>query len=94
VFAVIFPLSSSGRLDYEDQESRRNGIQWTLLDELDNLDFADDLALLSHSCKQMQNKTTTVYIGNNIGQGRAQGKQQENRANEDQHHFQYPHISG
>nr|KAG5702936.1 hypothetical protein BaRGS_034709 [Batillaria attramentaria] len=28
---------------------RKNGIQWTLWTQLDDLDFADDLALLSHS---------------------------------------------
>ena len=39
---------------------RRNGIQWTLLSQLDDLDFADDLALLSHSRNQMQDKTTLL----------------------------------
>nr|KAG5694373.1 hypothetical protein BaRGS_002227 [Batillaria attramentaria] len=37
---------------------RKNGIQWTSWTELDDLDFADDLALLSHSHSQMQDKTT------------------------------------
>ena len=50
---------------------RRNGIQWTLTTQLDNLDFADDLALLSHSRQQMQEKTTILadtssQIGLNI----------------------------
>ena len=39
---------------------RRNGIQWTLWSQLDDLDFADDLALLSHSKQQMQEKTNVV----------------------------------
>jgi len=39
---------------------RRNGIQWTLWEQLDDLDFADDLALLSHTKQQMQDKTTTL----------------------------------
>ena len=39
---------------------KRNGIQWTLLKQLDDLDFADDLALLSHSHQQMQEKTNLV----------------------------------
>ena len=39
---------------------RNNGIQWTLLTQLDDLDFADDLALLSHNHNQMQNKTTLL----------------------------------
>ena len=37
---------------------RRNGIQWTLWSQLDDLDFADDLALLSHTYQQMQEKTS------------------------------------
>jgi hypothetical protein len=39
-------------------EGRRNGIQWSLMDQLDDLDFADDLALLSHTQAQMQDKTS------------------------------------
>ena len=31
--------------------NRNNGIQWTLLTQLDDLEFADDLALLSHNKK-------------------------------------------
>ena len=39
---------------------RTNGIQWTLWTQLDDLDFADDLALLSHNHSQMQDKTTLL----------------------------------
>ena len=39
---------------------RRNEIQWTPLTQLDDLDFADDLALLSHTQQQMQEKTSTA----------------------------------
>jgi len=39
---------------------RTNGIQWTLWTQLDDLDFADDLALLSLSHSQMQDKTTRL----------------------------------
>ncbi|XP_076452167.1 uncharacterized protein LOC143287768 [Babylonia areolata] len=54
---------------------RRNGIQWTPLDQLDDLDFADDLALLSHSHQQMQDKTTELaatssQVGLNIHKGK------------------------
>ena len=38
----------------------RNGIQWTPWLQLDDLDFADDLALLSHTHRQMQEKTNSV----------------------------------
>ncbi|GFR98641.1 hypothetical protein ElyMa_002773700 [Elysia marginata] len=35
-------------------QGRNNGIQWTLTTQLDDLDFADDIALLSHNNRQMQ----------------------------------------
>ena len=41
---------------------RNNGIQWALWTQLDDLDFADDLALLSHNHSQMQDKTTLLEI--------------------------------
>ena len=44
----------------ETTKGRRNGIQWTLLEQLEDLDFADDLAVLSHSQDQMQKKTTIL----------------------------------
>ncbi|VDO84347.1 unnamed protein product [Schistosoma margrebowiei] len=46
----------------------KHGIQWTSRMQLDDLDFADDLALLSQTQQQMQEKTTSVAaaIGLNI----------------------------
>ena len=41
-----------------ETKGKRNGIQWTILTQLDELDFADDLALMSHSHRQMQDRTT------------------------------------
>ncbi|VDP22550.1 unnamed protein product [Schistosoma margrebowiei] len=38
----------------------KQGIQWTTQNQLDDLDFADDLALLSHTHEQMQTKTVSV----------------------------------
>ena len=35
-------------------------IQWTLSKQLDDIDFADDVALLSHCHANMQNKATSV----------------------------------
>ena len=57
------------------KEGKRNGIQWTLWSQLDDLDFADDLALLSHSHAHMQNKTTcleatSAKIGLHISNGK------------------------
>ena len=37
-------------------EQGKNGIQWTLWTQLEDLDFADDIALLSHTQQQMQAK--------------------------------------
>ncbi|VDO67575.1 unnamed protein product [Schistosoma curassoni] len=38
----------------------KHGIQWTAQNQLDDLDFADDLTLLSHTHEQMQIKTASV----------------------------------
>ena len=39
-----------------DYENKGKGIQWTFSDQLDILDFTYDIALLSHSYKEMQVK--------------------------------------
>ncbi|VDO61394.1 unnamed protein product [Schistosoma margrebowiei] len=54
----------------------KHGIQWTSRMQLDDLDFADDLALLSQTQQQMQEKTTSVAaasaaIGLNIHKGKS-----------------------
>ena len=41
-----------------ETKGKRNGIPLKMLTPLDDLDFADDLALMSHSYRQMQDKTT------------------------------------
>ncbi|VDP07162.1 unnamed protein product [Schistosoma margrebowiei] len=38
----------------------KHGIQWTAQNQLDDSDFADDLALLSHTHEQMKVKTASV----------------------------------
>ncbi|KAF0023158.1 hypothetical protein F2P81_023788 [Scophthalmus maximus] len=40
--------------------NNKNGNQWSLTEHLHNLDFADDIALLSHTHQQMQDKTTRL----------------------------------
>ena len=40
------------------------GIQWTFMQKLEELDFADDVSLLSHTVGHMQAKTTKLC---NIG---------------------------
>ncbi|VDP39974.1 unnamed protein product [Schistosoma margrebowiei] len=53
----------------------KRGIQWTAQNQLDDLDFADDLALLSNTHEQMQMKTTSLAaasapVGLNINMGK------------------------
>ncbi|VDP42638.1 unnamed protein product [Schistosoma curassoni] len=38
----------------------KHGIQWRARMQLDDMDFVDDLALLSQTQQQMQEKTTSV----------------------------------
>jgi hypothetical protein len=56
--SVTILIPARHRLDHEKDYTkyRRNGIQWTPWSQLEDLDFADDLALLSHSHQQMQEK--------------------------------------
>ncbi|VDP66810.1 unnamed protein product, partial [Schistosoma mattheei] len=54
----------------------KRGIHWTSRMQLDDLDFVDDLALLSQSQQQMQEKTTSVAaasaaVGFNIHKGKS-----------------------
>ena len=37
-------------------------LEWTLWSQLDDLDFADDLALLPHSHEQMEEKTDLLNL--------------------------------
>ena len=49
-------------------EGARNGIPWTLWNQLEDQDFADDLALLAHSHQQIQDKTSKLKsISNQVG---------------------------
>ena len=42
-------------------EGCQQGIQWTLSRQLKDVDFADDVALLSHCHDNMQDKETSLY---------------------------------
>ena len=64
---VMFLLTMDGVVKTSTAQGR-NGIQWTLWKQLDDLDYADDLALLSHMRHQMQEKTSTV-AGSSAGWG-------------------------
>ena len=67
-------------------EGGRTGIQWTLWSQLDDLDFADDLALLSHSHAQMQDKTTclesaSAKIGLHMNNGKTKIMEMQHTSN-------------
>ena len=47
----------------ETVKQGQNGIQWTFTEQLDDLDFAYDTCLLSHSHKQMQKKSSKLTQG-------------------------------
>ena len=65
--AVLFNLAIDWVMRKTTEDSPR-GIRWSLFSTLDDLDFADDLALLSHTHQHMQEKTTRLQThGQQIG---------------------------
>ena len=57
---LLYPLIFLIAIDWtmkRSTEHHRTGIQWNLFSQLEDLDFADDLALLSETHKHMQQKT-------------------------------------
>ena len=61
---------------HETTVNKRNGIQWLISSQSDGLDFANDLALLSHTYNQMLEKTsvldtTAQQLGLNIHRRKA-----------------------
>ena len=44
----------------ETTDNQQTGIQWSLQKQLDDLDFADETALLSSNNQQIQDKTTSM----------------------------------
>ncbi|VDP81603.1 unnamed protein product, partial [Schistosoma mattheei] len=69
ISAVVFTLKTS-------TSEGKHGIQWTSRMHLDDLDFADGLALLSHTQQQIHKETTSVAaasaaVGLNIHEGKS-----------------------
>ena len=62
--SITVHVPGGHRLDNtnDHNKNRRNGIQWTLWSQLEDLDVADDQALLSHSHEQMQEKTYLLNV--------------------------------
>ncbi|VDO76658.1 unnamed protein product [Schistosoma curassoni] len=60
----------------------KNGIQWTSMTQLDDIDFTGDLALLSQTQQQMQEKTTSVAAASAaVGLNKHKGKSKIIRCN-------------
>ena len=60
---LLSPLLFLVVLDWVTKTAYANsgkGIQWTLMRKLEDLDFADDLALLSHRLQDMQEKVNSL----------------------------------
>ncbi|VDP19861.1 unnamed protein product [Schistosoma margrebowiei] len=62
----------------------KHGIQWTARNQLDDLDFADDLALLSHTHEQKHIKTANVatdsaFVGLNMHKGKPRSSNTKRR---------------
>ncbi|KAK2172817.1 hypothetical protein NP493_926g02047 [Ridgeia piscesae] len=74
---------------------RRNGIQWTPWSQLEDLDFADDLALLSHSHQQMQEKIELLNtVSTQLGHQQKQDKDYESQHKEQQPHYNERRATG
>jgi len=52
----------------ETTPGSRNGIQWSLVDQLEHQDLADNFALLAHTHTRLQAKTTELEaVSSNLG---------------------------
>ena len=75
LIAFLFTLAVDWILQ-ESTKGKKCEVQWTPWLQLEDLDFADDLALMSHTKHQMQSKTDTLdeiskSIGLNIHAGKS-----------------------
>ena len=60
---LLSPIIFSLIIDWVMKETTKipRGIQWGLTNKLEDLDFADDISLLSHTWRNMQEKTTDLH---------------------------------
>jgi len=61
---LLSPLLFLVALDWVTMTAfdRKTGIQWTVTTSLEDLDFADDLALLSHRIQDIRDKTQVLEV--------------------------------
>ena len=58
---LLFNITTDWVMRQTTQEKNR-GIRWNLFTNLDGLDFADALALLSHTHSHIQEKTNRLHV--------------------------------
>ena len=82
------PIPTGHRLGVEDIQ-RRYGVQWTHWTQLDDLNCADDLALLRHNdrCKRRPERLRIIQPL------LSEGPQGSKQASQEQHRSQYNHRS-
>ena len=68
-------------------ENRENGIQRTPWSQLEDMDFTDNLALLSHSHQQIQENRPSKH---SVNTDRTQHQQKQNKDHETQHEEHQP----
>ena len=61
MFALLFNLTIDWVM-WQTTSGQPLGIRWSLCSALEDLDFADDLALVSHTDQHNQEKTTCLSI--------------------------------
>ena len=65
--AILFNLTIDWLMRQTTKDAKR-GIRWGLFSTLEDLDFADDLALLSHTHQHIQDKTNRIQaLGQQVG---------------------------
>ena len=74
--ALLFNIIIDWVMHHTTKEKGR-GIRWTIFSTLEDLDFADDLALVSHTHQHMQEKTSHLgcfaqQVGLKINQRRSE----------------------
>ena len=60
---IISPILFNITLDYimrQTTQNARHGIQWTMFSQLEDLDYADDIALLSTNARYLQQKANVL----------------------------------
>ena len=61
---ILSPILFNITIDYimrQTTQNSRHGIQWTMFSQLEDLDYADDIALLSTNARHLQQKANVLH---------------------------------